>query len=93
MSEKWRQSEICIVNNDKLQGRCQAFKDRIVTFFYTFIIQSACKRIFKIGEHLAKLQANGNCFMRPIRIALLFSKMLISPDDLNNLCITDRNCC
>ena len=34
------------------------------------------------------------CFMCPIRLALLSSKMLISPDklNLNNLCITDRNC-
>jgi len=27
--------------------------------YYTFIIQSAGERIFKVGEHLAKLQANG----------------------------------
>ena len=33
-----------------------------------------------------------DCFMHPIRIALLSTKMLISPDKLNNLCITDRNC-
>ena len=31
-------------------------------------------------------------FKRPVRIALLSSNMLISPDTLNNLCITDRNC-
>ena len=33
-----------------------------------------------------------DCFMCPIRLALWSSKMLISPDKLNNLCITDRNC-
>jgi len=33
-----------------------------------------------------------NCFMHPIRIALLSSKMLISPDKLNNLRVTDGNC-
>jgi len=33
-----------------------------------------------------------DCFMRPIPLALLSSKMLISPDKVNNLCITDRNC-
>jgi len=27
------------------------------SLYYTFIIQSAGERIFKIGEHLAKLQA------------------------------------
>jgi len=53
---KWRQSEICIVMNDKSEGsiakhlRC----DELV--YYTVIIQSAGERIFKIGEHLAKLQ-------------------------------------
>ena len=29
-----------------------------------------------------------DCFLHLIRIALLSSKMLISPDKLNNLCIT-----
>jgi len=54
--QKWRQSEICIVMNDKSEGsiakhlRC----DELV--YYTVIIQSAGERIFKIGEHLAKLQ-------------------------------------
>ena len=28
----------------------------------------------------------------PIRLALLSSKMHISPDKLNNLCIRDKNC-
>jgi len=27
------------------------------SLYYTFVIQSASERIFKIGEHLAKLQA------------------------------------
>ena len=33
-----------------------------------------------------------DCVIHPIRRALLSSKMQISPDKLNNLCITDRNC-
>ena len=33
-----------------------------------------------------------DCFMRPIRLALLSSKMPISPDKLNNVCMIDRNC-
>jgi len=55
--KKCHQFEICIVINDKSQGsiakhlRCDEF------LYYTFIIQSAGERIFKIGEHLAKLQA------------------------------------
>jgi len=57
MSEKWRQSEISIVINDKSQGIAEHLRiDDLL--YYTFIIQSADERIFKIGEHLAKLQAN-----------------------------------
>jgi len=56
MSENWWQSEICIVINGKRQGsiakplRCDEL------LYYTFIIQSSGERIFKICEHLAKLQ-------------------------------------
>jgi len=31
-----------------------------------------------------------DCFRRPIHLAFLSSKMLISPDKLNNLCITEK---
>ena len=92
MSEKWHQSEICIVINDKSQGSIAKHLRNDELVYYTFITQYAGERIFKIGEHLAKLQANGDCFMRLICLALLSSKMQISPDKLNNLCITDRNC-
>ena len=59
MSEKWRHSEISIVINDKSQ--CSIAKHLSIDelLYYTFIIQSASERIFKIGEHLAKLRANG----------------------------------
>ena len=40
---------------------------------YKFIAQFDCERIFKIGEHLAKLQLTG------IRLRLLTSKMQNSP--------------
>ena len=57
-SEKWRQSEIgpCIVINDKSQGSIAKHLTSDNLLFYTFIIQSTVERIFKIGEHLAKLQ-------------------------------------
>jgi len=58
MSEKWRQSEICIVINDKLQGGITKHLKNDELIYYAFITQSAGERIFKIGEHLAKLQAN-----------------------------------
>jgi len=58
MSEKWWQSEICIVVNDKSQGSV-AFKHLNLDglLHYKFISQFADKRIFKISKHLAKLQA------------------------------------
>ena len=83
-AEKWHHSEIRIAINDESQGsiaknlRC----DELI--YYTFIIHSAGEKIFKTGEHLAKLGQN--------HLALLAPKMQISPDKLNNLCITDRNC-
>jgi len=57
MSEKWRQSEICIVINDKSQGSIAKHLRNNELVYYKFITQSAGERIFKIGERLAKLQA------------------------------------
>ena len=54
-AEKWRQSEIRIAINDELQGSIA--KNLRCDELYTFIIYSAGERIFKIGEHLAKLRA------------------------------------
>ena len=94
MSEKWRRSETCtVIFNDKLQGSIAKHLRSDDLLNYTFITQSHGERICKIGEHWRSYRQNGNCFTRPIRIALLFSKTLISPDiKLNNLCIMDRNC-
>jgi len=57
MSEKLSQAEICIVINDKSQGSIAKNLRNDDLLYYTFITQSAGERIFKIGEHLAKLQA------------------------------------
>ena len=57
MSEKWHQSEICIVINDKSQGSIAKHLRNDELLNYTFITQSPGERIFKIGEHFAKLQA------------------------------------
>ena len=53
MSLKCRQSEICIVINDKSQGSIAKHLRNNDLLYNTFIIQSADERIFKIGEHLA----------------------------------------
>jgi len=89
---KWHHSEIRIAINDKSQGSIATNLGRDELLYYTFVIHSAGERIFKIGEHLAKLQAKWLTGIYPIRLALLSSKMQISPGKLNNLCITDKNC-
>jgi len=58
MSEKWHQSEICIVINDKSQGSRAKHSKNDELLYYIFIAQSAAERIFNIGERLTKLQAN-----------------------------------
>jgi len=57
MSEKWQQSERCIVINDKSQGSIAKHLKNDELIYYTFTTQSAGERTFKSGEHLAKLQA------------------------------------
>ena len=91
-AEKWHHSEIRIVINDESQGSIAKNLTFDELLYYTFIIHSAGEIIFKIGEHLAKLWAKSLTVIFPIRLALLSSKMQISPDKLNNLCITDINC-
>jgi len=91
-AEKWNHSEIRIVTNDESQGSIAKNLRCDELLYYTFIIHSAGERIVKIGEHLAKLRAKSLTVIYPIRLALLSSKMQISPYKLNNLCITERNC-
>jgi len=59
MLEKWRHSKIFIVINNKSQCSITKHLRNDELLYYAFIIQSASERIFRIGEHLAKLQANG----------------------------------
>ena len=59
MSEKWRQSEICIVINEKSQDSTAKHLSFDGLLHCKFITQFAGERISKIGQHLAKLQANG----------------------------------
>jgi len=85
MSEKWRQSEICIVINDKSQGNIAKQLRCDELLYCTFVTQSASERIFKIAEQLAKLQAKRlTVSCAPFILHFFSSKMLISPDKLNN---------
>jgi len=54
---KWHHSEIHSAINDESQGNIAKNLKCDELLCYTFIIHSAGERIFKIGEHLAKLQA------------------------------------
>ena len=90
---KWHHSEIRIAIEDESQGSIVTNLRCDELLYYTFIIHSAGERIFKIGEHLTKLRGKiFDCVIYPIRLALLSSKMQISPDKLNNLCIINKNC-
>ena len=93
-AEKWHHSEIRIAINDESQGSIAKNLRRDELLYYTFIIHSAGERIFKIGERTFG-EVTGKIadyVIYPIRLTLLSSKMQISPDKLNNLCITDKNC-
>jgi len=56
-AQKWHHSEIRIAINDESQRSIANNLKRDELLYYTFIIHSAGERIFKIGEHLAKLRA------------------------------------
>ena len=93
MSENWQQSEICIVINDKSQDSTAKHLSYDELLHYKLISNYAGERIFKIREHLAKLQAKWLIVSyAPFALRLLSSKMQNSLDKLNNLFITDRNC-
>jgi len=57
MSEKWRQSEICILINDRSQDSAAKHWSRDGFLHYKLIVQFAGERIIKIAEHLAKIWA------------------------------------
>ena len=56
MSENWQQSEICIVINDKSQNSTAKHLRYDGLLHYKFVNHCAGKRIFKIREHLVKLE-------------------------------------
>jgi len=56
-AEKWHHSEIRIAINDESQGSIAKNLRCDELLYHTFITHSAGERIFKIGEHLAKLWA------------------------------------
>ena len=60
---------------------------------YTFTVTVLVKEFLTLVNIGGKVTGKMvDCVIHPIRLALLSSKMQISPDKLNNLCITDSNC-
>ena len=57
MPENWQQSEICVVIKDKSQESTAKHLRYDGLLHYKFVSHCAGERIFKIREHLAKLQA------------------------------------
>jgi len=57
MSENWQQSVICIVINDKSHDSTAKHLRYDGLLHYKFVSHCAREGIFKICEHLAKLQA------------------------------------
>jgi len=80
MSVNWRQSKICVVVYDKSQGSIAKHSSWDWLLHYKFIVQFADERSIRIDKHSAKLQAKWLTVIRPIRLALLPSKMQNSPD-------------
>jgi len=91
MSENWQQSEICVVIDDESQHSTAKHLSYDGLLHYKSVSHCAGERIFKIREHLAKLQAKWLIVSyAQFALRLLFSKMQNSLDKLNNLFITDK---
>ena len=62
---KWHRPGIRIAINDESQGSIANNLKFDESLYYTFITHSAGERIFKIGEHLAKLRAKSLTVLDP----------------------------
>jgi len=57
MSENWQQSEFCIVINDKSKDSTAKHLSYDGLLYYKSVNHCAGEKMFKIREHMAKLQA------------------------------------
>jgi len=76
-AEKWHHSEIRIAINDESQGSIAKNLRRDELLYNTFIIHSAGERIFKIGEHLAKLRA------KSLTVSYIINNCVINNEQLS----------
>ena len=74
MPENWQQSEICTVINDKSQDSTAKHLSYDGLLHYKFVNHCAREGIFKIREHLAKLQAKWLIVSCTIRLKTLVLK-------------------
>jgi len=81
MSVNWRQSEVCIVTNDKSQGSIAKRLSWDGLFYYKFITLYLLMKDFfnrrTYGEVTSKMV---DCVIFPIRLTVLSSKMQNLPD-------------
>jgi len=95
---KWHHSEIRIAINDESQAsitknlRCDELGAYFTTHLSFTLLVKGFLRLVNIWRSYELTGTIIDYVIYPIRLALLSSKMQISPDKLNNLCITDRNC-
>ena len=68
MSEKWHQSEICIVINDKSQGSIAKHLRSDELLYYTFITQSAGERIFIRSSAIAEGLCDASCQLKSCQL-------------------------
>ena len=81
MSEKWWQSEICIMINDKSQGSVAKYLSWDGLLHYKFVIQFAGEKKFKNLRTFRKVTGKMvDRVIHPIRPRRLSSKMQNSPD-------------
>jgi len=60
MPQNWRQSEVCIVIDDKSQSGVAEHSSWGGLLHFKFTVQFAGERIFEIAEQLAKFQAKSS---------------------------------
>ena len=63
---------MCILINEKSEGSIAKYLRCDGSLCYKFIIRFASERIFRIGEHLAKLRTNWVISCLPFALRLLF---------------------
>ena len=74
MSEKWHQSEICIVINDKSQGSIAKHSRCDKLIYYTFIIQSAGVSFMRKHDyHIFRILTHFSAYFSKVHVDYFFA--------------------